>query len=66
MADPDDIHRDIDEAVLANCAAEIERLKRKLRGYKPSFTQILNIIDALLKASVQETKLTRVKPIACP
>ena len=47
----DDIIRDIDESILADCAAEIERLKRKRRGYKAAFTQILNVIDKLIQAS---------------
>ena len=45
MADPDDIIRDIDETDLQACAAEVERLKKKKRGYKAAFTQILNVID---------------------
>ena len=57
--DVDDIHREIDETSQADCAAEIERLKRKRRGYKASFTQILNIIDALLKASVQDNQINK-------
>ena len=51
MADPDDIIRDIDESVLQECAAEIERLKKKKRGYKAAFTQILNVIDRLTQAA---------------
>ena len=51
MADPDDIIRDIDESVLQECAAEIERLKKKKRGYKAAFTQILNVIDRLIQAA---------------
>ena len=47
----DDIIRDIDESILADCATEIERLKRKRRGYKAAFTQILNVIDKLIQAS---------------
>ena len=47
----DDIIRDIDESILAHCAAEIERLKRKRRGFKAAFTQILNVIDKLIQAS---------------
>ena len=47
----DDIIRDIDESILADCAAEIERLKRKRRGFKAAFTQILNVIDKLIQAS---------------
>ena len=51
MADQDDIIRDIDESVLQACANEIERLKKKRRGFKAAFTQILNIIDRLIQAS---------------
>ena len=51
MADPDDIIRDIDETVLQACAAEIERLKKKKRGYKAAFTQILNVIDRLIQSA---------------
>ena len=58
--DVDDIHREIDETSQVDCAAEIERLKRKRRGYKASFTQILNIIDALLKASVQDNQINKI------
>ena len=47
----DDIFREIDETVLTECAAEIERLKKKRRGFKAAFTQILNVIDKLIQAS---------------
>ena len=47
----DDIIRQIDESVVADCASEIERLKRKRRGFKAAFTQILNVIDKLIQAS---------------
>ena len=47
----DNIFREIDESVLAECAAEIERLKKKRRGFKAAFTQILNVIDKLIQAS---------------
>ena len=47
----DDIFREIDETVLAECAAEIERLKKKRRGFKAAFTQILNAIDKSIQAS---------------
>ena len=47
----DDIFREIDESVNAECAAEIERLKKKRRGFKAAFTQILNVIDKLIQAS---------------
>ena len=51
MADPDDIIRDIDETDLQACAAEVERLKKKKRGYKAAFTQILNVIDRLIQSA---------------
>ena len=51
MADQDDIIRNIDKSVLQACANEIERLKKKRRGFKAAFTQILNIIDRLIQAS---------------
>ena len=47
----DDFFREINETVLAECAAEIERLKKKRRGFKAAFTQILNVIDKLIQAS---------------
>ena len=47
----DDIIRQIDESVVADCASEIERLKKKRRGFKAAFTQILNVIDKLIQAS---------------
>ena len=50
--DPDDIIRNIDESVLADCAAEIEKLKRKRHGLKAAFTQILNVIDKSIQASL--------------
>ena len=47
----DDIIRQIDESVVADCASEIERLKKKRRGFKAAFTQIRNVIDKLIQAS---------------
>ena len=47
----DDIFREINESDLAACAAEIERLKKKRRGFKAAFTQIQNVIDKLIQAS---------------
>ena len=47
----DDILREIDESDVAACASEIERLKKKRRGFKAAFTQILNVIDKLIQAS---------------
>ena len=47
----DDIIRQIDESVVAECATEIERLKKKRRGFKAAFTQILNVIDKLIQSS---------------
>ena len=48
----DDIIREINETVEAECATEIERLKRKRRGFKAAFTQILNVVDKLIQASL--------------
>ena len=47
----DDIIRQIDESIVAECATEIERLKKKRRGFKAAFTQILNVIDKLIQSS---------------
>ena len=49
--DQDDIIRGIDEESATECAAEITRLKRKRKGFKAAFTEILNIIDRLITAS---------------
>ena len=49
--DPDDIIRDVNEESEADCAAEITRLKRKRKGFRAAFTEILNIIDRLITAS---------------
>ena len=45
------MHLNLKHMVLAECAAEIERLKKKRRGFKAAFTQILNVIDKLIQAS---------------
>ena len=49
--DPDDILREINEESEAETAAEITRLKRKRKGFRAAFTEILNIIDRLITAS---------------
>ena len=49
--DPDDILRQIDEESEAATAAEITRLKRKRKGFRAAFTEILNITDRLITAS---------------
>ena len=49
--DPDDILREIDEESEAETAAEITRLKRKRKGFRAAFTEILNIIDRLITDS---------------
>ena len=49
--DPDDIIRVIDEESEDECTAEITRLKRKRKGFRAAFTEILNIIDRLITAS---------------
>ena len=51
MADPDDIIRNIDLESEDECATEIERLQRKRRGLKAAFTEYINIVDRLMKAS---------------
>ena len=49
--DPDDILRQIDEESEAATATEITRLKRKRKGFRAAFTEILNITDRLITAS---------------
>ena len=49
--DPDDILRQIDEESEVATAAEITRLKRKRKGFRAAFTEILNITDRLITAS---------------
>ena len=51
MDDNDDIFRYIDEENDEECTEEITRLKRKRRGLRAAFTEILNIIDRLITAS---------------
>ena len=51
MADQDDIIRNIDLESEEECATEIERLTRKRRGLKAAFTEYINIVDRLMKAS---------------
>ena len=54
--DPDDIIRVIDEESEDECTAEITRLKRKRKGFRAAFTEILNIIDRLITASTGADK----------
>ena len=49
--DTDDILRQVNEDSEADVAAEITRLKRKRKGFRAAFTEILNIIDRLITAS---------------
>ena len=49
--DPDDIIRPINEDSQDECAAEIIRLKRKRRGFRAAFTEIINVIDRLVASS---------------
>ena len=57
----DDIIRDINVESANDCAAEITRLKRKRRGFKASFTEIINIVDKIILASISDdlTKVNR-------
>ena len=50
--DVDDIYREINEASEDEVAEEITRLKRKRKGFRSAFTEILNIIDRLIEASI--------------
>ena len=43
------IIRQIDESVVAECTTEIERHKKKQQGFKAAFTQVLNVIDKLVQ-----------------
>ena len=49
--DPDDIIRAVNEDSQDECAAEINRLKRKRRGFRAAFTEIINVIDRLVASS---------------
>ena len=40
LEDPDDIIREINEEDEEQCEAEIERLRRKRRGFRAAFTEI--------------------------
>ena len=65
--DPDDIYRELDEENEDACAAEITRLKRKRKGLRSTFTEILNIIDRLITASRgMIIELTNLRTIKCP
>ena len=54
--DPDDILRDINEESENDTAAEITRLKRKRKGFRAAFTEILNIIDTEVRTTVWHCK----------
>ena len=49
--DPNDIIRAVNEESLGKCAAEINRLKRKRRGFRAAFTEIENIVDRLVRSA---------------
>ncbi len=49
--DQDDIYRQIDEGNEAECTAEINRLRKKNRGYKTHFTMAFNVLRSLINAS---------------
>ena len=51
LEDPDDIIREINEENEDECDTEIERLRKKRRGYKAAFTEIENIITTLITAT---------------
>ena len=48
---PDDIFREIDEDNEDQCEAEIERLRKKRRGFRAAFTEIENIVTNLITAT---------------
>ena len=50
--DVDDIYREINEASEDEVAEEITRLKRKRKGFRSAFTEILNIVDRLIEAFI--------------
>ena len=49
--DEDDIIRAINEDENAACEAEITRLKRKRKGLRAAFTEIINVIEMLITSS---------------
>ena len=51
LEDPDDIIREINEDDDEECDAEIERLRKKRRGYRAAFTEIENIITNLINTT---------------
>ena len=51
LEDPDDIIREIDENNEDQCEAEIERLRKKRRGFRAAFTEIENIVTNLITAT---------------
>ena len=48
--DSDDIYRQIDLENEAERTAEVERLRKKLRGYKTHFTIAFNVLGSLINA----------------
>ena len=51
LEDPDDIIREIDEEDEDDCDAELQRLRKKRRGFRAAFTEIENIITTLITAT---------------
>ena len=49
--DSDDIYRQIDMENEAERTAEVDRLRKKLRGYKTHFTIAFNVLGSLINAS---------------
>ena len=49
--DPDDIILAVNEDSQDECAAEINRLIHKRRGFRAAFTEIINVIDRLVASS---------------
>ena len=47
----DDIIRAINEDEDAACEAEINRLKRKRKGLRAAFTEIINVLQGLIESS---------------
>ena len=51
--DSSDIYREIDEDNAAECTAEITRLLKKHRGYKPHFTLAYRVLARLINHCFQ-------------
>ena len=51
LEDPDDIIREINEEDEDECDAELQRLRKKRRGFRAAFTEIENIITSLITAT---------------